>query len=246
MAAPHEATCLRQGQLGAVAMMSEALLKQDTDRVRDASDIIKVVAEYVRLRKAGGAGRFVGLCPFHQEKTPSFNVNYRRQFYKCFGCGAGGDVFKFVMAIEGLSFVRAKELLAARAGIPLSTQCWTPTERRCYARATADADSLAVRLADFALGSILAAERKLSELAVALIGTGICGTAMLSDLHRQVHLLRIARPQDSASSWREMRRENLTAANVLEGIGRNDRENAEEITHLVVDLLAQSQGGAAA
>ena len=59
-----------------------------------------MVGEYVRLRRMGATGRYLGLCPFHQEKTPSFNVNQTRQFYKCFGCGVGGDVLKFVMEIE--------------------------------------------------------------------------------------------------------------------------------------------------
>ncbi len=166
-------------------MMSAALLKQETDRIRDASDIVKVVGEYVRLRKVGSTGRFIGLCPFHQEKTPSFNVNQPRQFYKCFGCGAGGDVFKFVMEIEGLSFLRAKQLLAGRAGVPLNAVCGTPVERRRYARVAAGVDPLAVRLADFNNGLLLATERKLSELSVALVEAGIFETEMLSDHHHR-------------------------------------------------------------
>ena len=60
-----------------------------------------------------------GLCPFHQEKTPSFNVNQTRQFYKCFGCGAGGDVLKFVMEVDGLTFPETLKLLSERHGIPM-------------------------------------------------------------------------------------------------------------------------------
>src|SRR5262249_41884953 len=63
--------------------------------------------------------RYQGLCPFHQEKTPSFGVHQVRQFYKCFGCGAGGDVIKFVMEIEGMTFWEALKLLAERNGVPL-------------------------------------------------------------------------------------------------------------------------------
>ena len=59
------------------------------EQLKIAIDIVKVIGEYVRLKRAGASGRYVGLCPFHQEKTPSFNVNQTRQFYKCFGCGAG-------------------------------------------------------------------------------------------------------------------------------------------------------------
>jgi DNA primase len=82
-------------------------------------DIVRVVGEYVRLKRVGATGRYLGLCPFHQEKTPSFNVNQTRQFYKCFGCGVGGDALKFVQEIEGLTFPEALKLLAERNGITL-------------------------------------------------------------------------------------------------------------------------------
>jgi DNA primase len=89
------------------------------EQLKSSVDIVKVAGEYVRLRRMGTTGRYIGLCPFHQEKTPSFNVNQTRQFYKCFGCNAGGDVIKFVMEIEGLTFWAALKLLAERHGIPL-------------------------------------------------------------------------------------------------------------------------------
>jgi len=85
------------------------------NQVRAAVDIIDVVGEYVQLRKSGRA--FVGLCPFHSEKSPSFNVNAERQFFHCFGCGAGGDIFSFLMKLEQLSFPEALHKLADRAGI---------------------------------------------------------------------------------------------------------------------------------
>ncbi|HXX23131.1 MAG TPA: CHC2 zinc finger domain-containing protein, partial [Terriglobia bacterium] len=72
------------------------------DEVRAAADIVKVVGEYVKLRKAGA--NYVGLCPFHQEKTPSFSVHQSKQIFHCFGCGVGGDVFKFLMMIDNLTF----------------------------------------------------------------------------------------------------------------------------------------------
>ncbi|WP_340701248.1 DNA primase [Brevibacillus borstelensis] len=85
------------------------------NQVRAAVDIVDVVGEYVQLRKSGRA--FLGLCPFHSEKTPSFNVNAERQFFHCFGCGAGGDVFSFLMKLEQLTFPEAVHRLAERAGI---------------------------------------------------------------------------------------------------------------------------------
>ncbi len=87
------------------------------EQLKSSIDIIDVVGQYVRLRKAGT--RFVGLCPFHTEKTPSFGVHAVHQFYKCFGCGASGDAIKFVMEIEALTFYEAMKLLAGRYGIPM-------------------------------------------------------------------------------------------------------------------------------
>ncbi|HEV2200349.1 MAG TPA: DNA primase [Bryobacteraceae bacterium] len=89
------------------------------EQLKSSIDIVKVVGDYVRLRRVGATGRYLGLCPFHQEKTPSFNVNQGRQFFKCFGCGAGGDALKFVMDIEGMTFPEALRYLAERNGIPM-------------------------------------------------------------------------------------------------------------------------------
>src|SRR5215208_11574 len=88
------------------------------EQVKGSVDIVCVVGEHVRLRKSGPY-RYMGLCPFHQEKTASFTVHVARQFYKCFSCGAFGDVFKFVMEIEGISFYEALKALAERNGIPM-------------------------------------------------------------------------------------------------------------------------------
>jgi DNA primase len=89
------------------------------EQLKSSIDIVKVVGEYVRLKRVGATGRHIGLCPFHQEKTPSFGVVQSRQFYKCFGCGVGGDAIKFVQEIEGLSFWESAKMLAERYGVPL-------------------------------------------------------------------------------------------------------------------------------
>ena len=88
------------------------------DQLKSSGDLVNVVGEYVRLKKSGPQ-RYMGLCPFHNEKTPSFTVHAARQFYKCFGCGEGGDVFNFVQKIEGISFYEALKLLAERHGVPM-------------------------------------------------------------------------------------------------------------------------------
>jgi DNA primase len=89
------------------------------EEVRSASDIVDVISAYVPLKKRGKS--YVGRCPFHQEKTPSFTVSAEKQVYHCFGCGAGGNVFGFVMQFEKVSFVEAVRSLAERAGIVIPT-----------------------------------------------------------------------------------------------------------------------------
>lgn len=91
-----------------------------TDQIRQASDIVDVVSSYVTLKRAGAT--FKGLCPFHKEKTPSFTVNPQRQIFKCFGCGAGGDIFKFIQQREGVGFPEARAILANRAGISIADE----------------------------------------------------------------------------------------------------------------------------
>ncbi len=85
------------------------------EEIRAASDVVEVVGDYVQLKQRGT--NFIGLCPFHKEKTPSFNVNPKLGIFKCFGCGAGGNVFQFLMRIESLGFPEAVKILAAKAGI---------------------------------------------------------------------------------------------------------------------------------
>ena len=88
------------------------------DRVRDAVDMVDLVGSRVELRRAG-VNRFEGLCPFHDERTPSFGINPAEKLYYCFGCGEGGDAFKFVQETEGVGFAGALEYLADRYGVAL-------------------------------------------------------------------------------------------------------------------------------
>src|SRR3954453_23219931 len=90
-------------------------------------DLARVASDYVRLRRFGN--RYSGLCPFHNEKTPSFSVYTEHRVFRCFGCDAKGDVFKFVMSIEGLTFWEALKKLAEQHGIPLPKQSLAGDER---------------------------------------------------------------------------------------------------------------------
>ena len=87
------------------------------EEVRTKNDIVDVISGYVRLQKKGSS--YFGLCPFHNEKSPSFSVSREKQMYYCFGCGAGGNVFTFLMDYENFSFVEALKFLADRAGVAL-------------------------------------------------------------------------------------------------------------------------------
>jgi DNA primase len=99
------------------------------ERVKQQADIVRVIGDYVQLKKAGQ--NFRGLCPFHSEKTPSFNVHPTKQIYHCFGCGQGGDVFKFVMEMEKCPFPDAIRIVAEKCGISLPRpKERSPEERR--------------------------------------------------------------------------------------------------------------------
>jgi len=99
------------------------------DRVKQQADIVRVIGEYVRLKKSGQ--NFTGLCPFHSEKSPSFAVHPVKQIYHCFGCGVGGDVFKFVMEMDKCPFPEAIRIVAEKCGIPVPrAKERSPEERR--------------------------------------------------------------------------------------------------------------------
>ena len=89
------------------------------DEVRNSNDIVEVISQYLTLKRSGR--NYFGLCPFHNEKSPSFSVSPDRQIFHCFGCNAGGDVFTFISKINGLTFFEALQMLAERANIQLPT-----------------------------------------------------------------------------------------------------------------------------
>ncbi|HEX5527774.1 MAG TPA: DNA primase [Solirubrobacterales bacterium] len=98
-----------------------ALISPDSvERVKQAADIVEVISVHTDLRRQGA--RYVGLCPFHEERTPSFSVEPQEKLYHCFGCGVGGDVIKFVEEKEGLGFAEAVEMLADRYGVELERE----------------------------------------------------------------------------------------------------------------------------
>jgi DNA primase len=95
-----------------------AMASDFAQTLKQQADIIRVIGDYVSLKKSG-AQNFAGLCPFHKEKTPSFNVHAARQYFYCFGCGEKGDVFSFVQKIENISFPEAVRAVAQKMGVPL-------------------------------------------------------------------------------------------------------------------------------
>ncbi len=119
-----------------------AIADDDIERIRSTVSIVDVVGQHVQLRKQGR--NWVGLCPFHAEKSPSFNVREETNRYKCFGCDASGDVYTFVQEIEHVDFVQAVENLAAKAGIQLTST--TPGHDRQRARRKKLVDAMAIAI----------------------------------------------------------------------------------------------------
>jgi DNA primase len=113
-------------------LASRFFSEEKVSEIRDRSNLLEVISDYVTLKKTGK--HYKGLCPFHSEKTPSFMVNEEKQIFHCFGCGAGGDVFKFLMEIGHFSFPQAVEELAKRYGVKLPSQELSPVQKREMAK----------------------------------------------------------------------------------------------------------------
>ncbi len=113
--------------------MAGRIRQEDLETVRERTDLVKLISGYLTLKKAGHDS-FVGLCPFHAEKTPSFSVSPSKQVYYCFGCGAGGDAIRFLREVEHLEFTEAVESLAKEAGVSLRYEGDTPADRRASSR----------------------------------------------------------------------------------------------------------------
>jgi len=111
-----------------MAFLAGLIPEDKIDEIKNAADIVDIVSESVALKKAGQ--NHIGLCPFHSEKTPSFTVSPAKQIFHCFGCGAGGNVFRFLMKYRGLSFPEAVRSLAERYGVDLPEREMSPAERR--------------------------------------------------------------------------------------------------------------------
>ncbi len=165
------------------------------DEVRAAADIVTVVSDYVSLRKMGAS--YKGLCPFHAEKTPSFNVHRDRGFFHCFGCGVGGDVFKFIELQEKVGFTDAAKQLAQRFGIPIPELEPTEAGRESAAEREALLRIHEVAAAHFreqlesepgaAIRQYLLRERGLTTATIAALGLGYAPPGR--DMLRQ-HLLK--------------------------------------------------------
>src|SRR5437879_7174360 len=111
-------TSLPKPNEGKIQCVMGAIPSDTIEQIDAANDVVEVIGSYFPVKRAGA--NFKALCPFHQEKTPSFHVSPQRQTFHCFGCGAGGSVFRFVMDYEHIDFPSAVRKLAARVGIPVS------------------------------------------------------------------------------------------------------------------------------
>jgi DNA primase len=154
--------------------------ESDIAQVRERARIDDLVGEYVSLRRAGG-GALKGLCPFHDEKTPSFNVRPTHGTFHCFGCGEGGDVIAFLMKIDHLSFVESVERLAERVGVQLTYEGGMPTRQRDKGtrsrlvdahRAAAEFYAEQLRTPEAIKAREFLAEREFDQAAAATFGCG--------------------------------------------------------------------------
>ena len=101
-------------------MINGRIEDEKINQIREAVDIVDLIGEYVQLKKQGR--NYFGLCPFHGENSPSFSVSTEKQIFHCFGCGAGGNIFTFLMDIEGYSFVESAKVLAEKGNVPLDVE----------------------------------------------------------------------------------------------------------------------------
>jgi len=134
----------------------------EIEEVKSKTDIVALVSEYVPLTKSGK--NYKGLCPFHNEKTPSFMVSPELQIFKCFGCGKGGDVFSFIKEIEGLEFRETLELLAKRAGVKLSRRKFTQTPEDAKLKKIIEINELSSNFYNYILKNHKVGERALDYL----------------------------------------------------------------------------------
>src|SRR5438105_8045949 len=126
------------------------------EQIRTRADLVEIVREHVRLRQVGN--QFTGLCPFHQEKTPSFRVTPQTQTWHCFGCDRGGDVFKFIELIDHTDFAGALELLAERTGVELQKQSGAERERSQLRKRIFEMNGFAAKYYEYVLHSTPAGE----------------------------------------------------------------------------------------
>lgn len=108
--------------------MATIISENTISEIKNTADIVDIVSEFVLLKKAGR--NFVGLCPFHSEKTPSFTVSPEKQIFYCFGCGVGGNLFSFLMKHNGISFPEAVKMIAGRYGIEIPDQKLSPIQEK--------------------------------------------------------------------------------------------------------------------
>jgi DNA primase len=184
--------------------------------VKQQADIVRIVGEYVRLTK-GGAQSFKGLCPFHKEKTPSFNVQAAQQFYHCFGCGQSGDVFTFVQKMENISFPEAVRTVAQKCGIPLPKREFSSPEE-------AQASRLRSKLMEIHEQACLYFEEQLQSPEAARAREYLTGRGLTAEA---IAAFRIGYAPDSYSTMRD-RFQSAFEEEVLRGSGLfSAKEQAE-------------------
>ena len=174
--------------------MAGRIRQDDIEAVKERTDLVKLVGQYLTLKKTGHDS-MSGLCPFHQEKTPSFSVSPAKQVFYCFGCGKGGDAITFLRELEHLTYVEAVERLASQAGVSLRYEGDSPSERRAAA-APRRADRRERARREPVRRASSPTRPRPRRPATYLAGRGITPESV----ERVRHRLRAARPATSCSS----------------------------------------------
>jgi CHC2-type zinc finger protein len=208
-------------------------------QIKAQVDIVAVVGDHVRLKRVGATQSYIGLCPFHNEKTPSFRVHRDRQFFKCFGCGKGGDVFTFLQDAGGIDFPTALRRLADRAGLPLIDRPLTPAELAEVNRRKQHA----AELEDFRHGVVIVHRRRRDRLASEAAASEddalgeLLDRALCAPAREAVTIIERASPAAWWGAYDDLARRNRAALEAAARAGHEDRELAEQVTREVVRLL---------
>jgi DNA primase len=224
-----------------------AELEHETAGLKQHANAIAIAERYgIKLKRASGP-EYIAKCPFHKDKRPSFSINAETTLWICFGCGARGDLYGLVGRLEGVKFRESKRIVAELSGFPLAKQRWTPEQRQEYQQLAADAERLAVDIADYAHGLGRMLDVYLEVLSGELHSAFLAADESRADtLEPSIRSLTAAAatlrsdPDATAQLYAQELKANPQSADRIREAGRGDREHALSVTQKIVRLLGMT------